>query len=109
MKLNKIDWKNSSILVTGGTGSFGKKFTEIILNEYNPRRLAIFSRDESDADEIILLDAKRLRCDFPELKKMALEEYRYWDPDCVLIEAKASGTLFCVADSLRFVTSPSIA
>jgi predicted phage terminase large subunit-like protein len=52
---------------------------------------AIFNREE-DADEIILLDAKRVRCDFPELKRMALEEYRYWEPDCVLIEAKASGT-----------------
>ena len=52
MKVNKIDWKNSSILVTGGTGSFGKKFTEIILNEYNPRRLAIFSRDELKQSEM---------------------------------------------------------
>ena len=30
--------------------------------------------------------------DFPELKKIAFEEYKYWEPDCVLIEAKASGT-----------------
>jgi len=34
------------ILVTGGTGSFGKKFTEIILKEYKPKKLIIFSRDE---------------------------------------------------------------
>ena len=53
---------------------------------------AIFNRGDENADEIILLDAKRVRCDFPELKKLALEEYRYWEPDCVLIEAKASGT-----------------
>ncbi len=53
---------------------------------------AIFNRGDENADEIILLDAKRVRCDFPELKKMAMEEYRYWEPDCVLIEAKASGT-----------------
>ena len=53
---------------------------------------AIFNRGDERSDEIILLDAKRVRCDFPELKKMALDEYRYWDPDCVLIEAKASGT-----------------
>lgn len=37
---------NKSILITGGTGSFGKKCTEIILNRYKPRRLIIFSRDE---------------------------------------------------------------
>lgn len=35
-----------SILITGGTGSFGKKATEIILKKYKPRRLIIFSRDE---------------------------------------------------------------
>lgn len=34
------------VLVTGGTGSFGKKFTEIVLKRYRPRKLIIFSRDE---------------------------------------------------------------
>ncbi|MBU1055038.1 MAG: UDP-N-acetylglucosamine 4,6-dehydratase (inverting) [Proteobacteria bacterium] len=34
------------ILITGGTGSFGKKFTEIILKRYKPKKLIIFSRDE---------------------------------------------------------------
>jgi UDP-N-acetylglucosamine 4,6-dehydratase/5-epimerase len=37
---------DKTILITGGTGSFGKKATEIILNRYKPRRLIIFSRDE---------------------------------------------------------------
>ncbi|MCL5966105.1 MAG: UDP-N-acetylglucosamine 4,6-dehydratase (inverting) [Deltaproteobacteria bacterium] len=35
-----------SVLITGGTGSFGKKCTEIILNRCKPKRLIIFSRDE---------------------------------------------------------------
>jgi predicted phage terminase large subunit-like protein len=39
-----------------------------------------------------LLDAQKDRWDFPELKRVAYEEYQYWDPDMVLIEAKASGT-----------------
>ena len=34
------------ILITGGTGSFGKKFTQIVLENYKPERLIIFSRDE---------------------------------------------------------------
>ena len=37
---------NSVILVTGGTGSFGKSFTEMTLKKINPKRIIIFSRDE---------------------------------------------------------------
>ena len=36
----------SSILITGGTGSFGKKYTKILLERYKPKRIIIFSRDE---------------------------------------------------------------
>lgn len=38
--------KNSSLLITGGTGSFGRTFVELTLDHFNPRRLVIFSRDE---------------------------------------------------------------
>jgi UDP-N-acetylglucosamine 4,6-dehydratase/5-epimerase len=41
-----MNWNNLSILLTGGTGSFGKKFTEVMLKEYHPQKLIIFSRDE---------------------------------------------------------------
>ena len=41
-----MDWTSQNILVTGGTGSFGKKFIEIITREFNPARVIIFSRDE---------------------------------------------------------------
>ncbi|MFH1155870.1 MAG: UDP-N-acetylglucosamine 4,6-dehydratase (inverting) [Pseudomonadota bacterium] len=37
---------NKSILITGGTGSFGKKFTATILERFKPRRIVIYSRDE---------------------------------------------------------------
>ena len=39
-------FNNSSILITGGTGSFGKHYTETILSRFNPKRVIIFSRDE---------------------------------------------------------------
>lgn len=39
-------FENKSILITGGTGSFGKKYTKTILDRYKPKRLIIFSRDE---------------------------------------------------------------
>ncbi|MFH1749971.1 MAG: UDP-N-acetylglucosamine 4,6-dehydratase (inverting) [bacterium] len=41
-----MSFKNKTILVTGGTGSFGNKFIEILLKEYNPASIRVFSRDE---------------------------------------------------------------
>src|SRR5688500_14105548 len=47
-----MDWANSSVLVTGGTGSFGRKFVEILLSEKRPRRIIVFSRDELKQHEM---------------------------------------------------------
>jgi UDP-N-acetylglucosamine 4,6-dehydratase len=47
-----MDWTNKTILVTGGTGSFGKKFTKILLAEKNPQKVIIFSRDELKQHEM---------------------------------------------------------
>jgi UDP-N-acetylglucosamine 4,6-dehydratase/5-epimerase len=47
-----INWSQESILVTGGTGSFGKKFVEIMLRDYRPQRLVVFSRDELKQHEM---------------------------------------------------------
>lgn len=44
---------NSSILITGGTGSFGHAFVPVTLAQYNPRRLVIFSRDEMKRWEMV--------------------------------------------------------
>ena len=43
---HSIDLNGKVILVTGGTGSFGRKFTEIVLSRWTPHKLIIFSRDE---------------------------------------------------------------
>ena len=37
---------NKTILITGGTGSFGKCFTKYVLENYNPKKIIIYSRDE---------------------------------------------------------------
>ena len=47
-----MDWSKQVVLVTGGTGSFGKKFIEIMLREYQPAKLIIFSRDELKQHEM---------------------------------------------------------
>ncbi len=41
-----MDWTNKVVLVTGGTGSFGKKFIDVMLKEYHPAKVIVFSRDE---------------------------------------------------------------
>ena len=41
-----MNWSEQVVLVTGGTGSFGKKFVEMMLRDYRPKKLVIFSRDE---------------------------------------------------------------
>ncbi|HUJ95359.1 MAG TPA: UDP-N-acetylglucosamine 4,6-dehydratase (inverting) [Terriglobales bacterium] len=41
-----MNWSEQVVLVTGGTGSFGKKFVELMLREYHPLKIIIFSRDE---------------------------------------------------------------
>lgn len=43
---------NKVILITGGTGSFGQKFTEIVLTKYKPKKVIIFSRDEFKQSEM---------------------------------------------------------
>ena len=47
-----MNWKDQSVLITGGTGSFGRRFTEIMLRDYNPNKLIIFSRDELKQHEM---------------------------------------------------------
>jgi UDP-N-acetylglucosamine 4,6-dehydratase/5-epimerase len=41
-----MNWSEQVVLITGGTGSFGRKFVEVMLREYRPQKLIIFSRDE---------------------------------------------------------------
>jgi UDP-N-acetylglucosamine 4,6-dehydratase len=47
-----MNWTEQIILVTGGTGSFGKKFVAMMLAEYHPAKLIVFSRDELKQHEM---------------------------------------------------------
>ena len=51
----------------------------------------VFRLNEDSEPNLILLDAYKERLEFPELKRKALEQYTYWNPETVIIEAKASG------------------
>jgi len=51
----------------------------------------VFYPDQDSPPNLILLDALKERLEFPELKKEAYEQYKYWNPETVIVEAKASG------------------
>ena len=51
----------------------------------------VFRPDQDSPPNLILLDAVKDRLEFPELRKKAMEQYRYWNPETVIIESKASG------------------
>lgn len=52
--MKKNYFKNKVFLITGGTGSFGKKFIERILSQFNPKKIIVFSRDELKQTEMAL-------------------------------------------------------
>ena len=66
----------------------------------------IFYPEEDGGPNIILLDAKRGRWDFPTLKRIAKEEVDFWEPEDVIVEAKASGV--SLIQELRLAGIPVI-
>jgi len=58
-----MDWKDKVVLVTGGTGSFGKKFIKVLLEEQKPAKVIVFSRDELKQHEMRVsgFDAPNIR------------------------------------------------
>ncbi len=52
----------------------------------------VFFNQDVDAHHIILLNAIKQRVEFPELKQLALREYREWKPDSFIVEKKSNGT-----------------
>ena len=66
----------------------------------------VFTPEEGGPDHVILMDAQRGRWNFPELKQKAFKEHEYWEPDMVLVEAKATGTP--LIDELRLRGIPAL-
>ena len=47
-----MNWSELTVLITGGNGSFGRKFTELMLKDVRPKKLIVFSRDELKQHEM---------------------------------------------------------
>jgi len=50
--VENLRWADSTVLITGGTGSFGRKFVDTLLKERRPKKLIVFSRDELKQHEM---------------------------------------------------------
>ena len=71
--------------------SYDTAFTKKESSDYSAiSTWGVFYPDEITPN-IILLDCIKERFEFPELKRVAMEQYKYWEPESVIIEAKASG------------------
>src|SRR6056300_993832 len=51
----------------------------------------VFYKNEDSGPQLILLDALKERLEFPELRRVAMDQYKYWNPETVIVESKASG------------------
>ena len=51
----------------------------------------MFYENEDSAANLILLDSVKGRWEFPDLRRRALQQYKYWNPETVIVESKASG------------------
>jgi UDP-N-acetylglucosamine 4,6-dehydratase/5-epimerase len=81
-----IEWFKKTVLVTGGTGSFGKKFAEIILRDFCPKKLIIFSRDELKQSEMQAngLNAPNLRYFIGDVRDKDRLRRAFFDVDIVV-------------------------
>ena len=78
-------FNNSTILITGGTGSFGKKYVQVILEKYKPKKIIIFSRDELKQFEMQQLFNKScMRYFIGDVRDLARVEEAMEDVDYVI-------------------------
>jgi predicted phage terminase large subunit-like protein len=87
--------------------SYDTAFSKKVSADYSAiTTWGVFNPLEGGPDHIILMDAQRGRWSFPELKEIAYDEHEYWEPDMVIIEAKATGQP--LIDELRLKGIPAL-
>ena len=58
-----------TILITGGTGSFGHTFIPMTLEKYNPKKIIVFSRDEMMHTGVLINHPSHIKLDFEFIKR----------------------------------------
>ena len=85
-------WKNDMPVLKHVIQSYDTAFSKKETADYSAiTTWGIFTPHDGSPDAIMLVDAIKGKYDFPELKMVALDQYKYWQPETVIIEAKASG------------------
>ena len=85
--MNKNIFKNKTILVTGGTGSFGKQFVKILLKSFDPKKIIIFSRDELKQYEMQLqtiYNSKKIRYLIGDVRELERLKFAMRNVDVVV-------------------------
>jgi predicted phage terminase large subunit-like protein len=87
-----VPWKKEMPMLKHIIQSYDTAFSKKETADYSAiTTWGIFTPEDRQGDCIMLLDAIRGKFDFPELKLVALDQYKYWEPESIIIEAKATG------------------
>ncbi len=102
-----MNWSESSVLLTGGTGSFGKKFTEILLSEYKPKKLTILSRDELKQHEMRTrgFDQSNLRYFIGDVRDVDRLRRAFMDVDIVVHAAAMKQVPACEYNPIEAIAT----
>ena len=86
------DWEGELPMLEHVIQSYDTAFLKKQTADYSAiTTWGLFRENEDSPQSIILIDSLKGRYEFPELKRIAYEQYMYWKPETVLIEAKAAG------------------
>ena len=91
-----LKWSEASVLITGGTGSFGNAFVDLMLKRFQPRRLVVFSRDELKQSEMFnRLSDPRLRFFVGDIRDQARLQRAMYGVDVVFHAAALKQITSC--------------
>ena len=86
IKSNQIN--NKVILVTGGTGSFGRSFVKLLLDKFNPKKVIVFSRDEQKQYLLAKqIKSKKIRFFLGDVRDISRLDEAFNDVDIVIHSA----------------------
>ncbi len=105
--MEKLDWSDKTILVTGGTGSFGKQFTKIVLTNYQPKKVIVFSRDELKQHEMQVsgFDDPRLRFFIGDVRDVTRLRRAFTGVDIVIHAAALKQVPACEYNPIEAVST----